>query len=204
MTEVQLRGEIGAPTLNFRAAQARFDAAFAFEEPIAVTLRNAADGRRMTRWLVAGQASPVFALRATDETPRSESQRQQSRAAILDYLRFGFEHILPRGLDHVLFVLGLYLGTKSLRSLLLLVTTFTLAHSVTLILSSFGAIRLRRASSNRPSRCQLRGSVSRISSSGTHNYAVSSWCSCSDCCMDWALPPRWPSWDCHKETLSRL
>ena len=142
MTEVQLRGEIGAPMQNFRAAQARFDAAFAFEEPIAVTLHNAADGRRMTRWLVAGQASPVFALHATDETPRSESQRQQSLAAILDYLRFGFEHILPRGLDHVLFVLGLYLGAKSLRSLLLLVTTFTVAHSVTLILSSFGAIRL--------------------------------------------------------------
>jgi hypothetical protein len=142
MTEVKLRGEIGAPMQNVRAAQARFDAAFAFEEPIAVTLRNAVDGRRMTRWLVAGQASPVFALHATDETPRSESQRQQSWAAILDYLRFGFEHILPRGLDHVLFVLGLYLGTKSLRSLLLLVTTFTVAHSVTLILASFGAIRL--------------------------------------------------------------
>jgi hypothetical protein len=142
MTEVKLRGEIGAPTQHFRAAQARFDTAFAFEEPIAVTLRNAVDGRRMTRWLVAGQASPVFALHATDETPRSESQRQQSWAAILDYLRFGFEHILPRGLDHVLFVLGLYLGTKSMRSLFLLVTIFTVAHSVTLILASFGAIRL--------------------------------------------------------------
>lgn len=142
MTEVRLRGALAAPTRGFQQTQARFDPAFGFEEPIAVTLQSVADNRRMTRWLVAGQVSPAFAL-DPDKAPRSTgAQRERSWATVLDYLRFGFEHILPRGLDHVLFVIGLYLGTRNLRALLVLVTSFTLAHSVTLILSSFGAVRL--------------------------------------------------------------
>lgn len=143
MTTVQLHGalESVAPQGSGQT-QTRFDPAFAFEEPIALTLRRAADNRRMTRWLVAGQSSPVFALDPSHAPSPTDAQRRQSWATVLEYLRFGFEHILPRGLDHVLFVIGLYLGTRNLRGLLVLVTSFTVAHSVTLLLSSFGAVRL--------------------------------------------------------------
>lgn len=142
MTAVELRGRLPAgATARPGSLQARFDPAFAFEEPIALTLQLGADGRRMTRWLVAGQLSPRFALQqpapGTDVAASEPAWRTLGQ-----YLAFGFAHILPGGLDHVLFVLGLYLGTRRLRTLLLLVTSFTLAHSATLILASFGAVRV--------------------------------------------------------------
>ncbi|MCV2882025.1 HupE/UreJ family protein [Actibacterium sp. XHP0104] len=52
------------------------------------------------------------------------------------YVVLGFEHILPKGLDHILFVLGLFLFSLQMRPLLLQVTAFTLAHTVTLALAS--------------------------------------------------------------------
>ena len=58
------------------------------------------------------------------------------------YLVLGYEHILPKGVDHILFVLGLFLLSTRLRALLLQVTAFTLAHSVTLALSIYGVISL--------------------------------------------------------------
>lgn len=58
------------------------------------------------------------------------------------YLRLGFEHILPKGLDHILFVLGLYLLSPHWKPLLAQVTMFTLAHSVTLALSSLEIVSL--------------------------------------------------------------
>lgn len=48
----------------------------------------------------------------------------------------GFEHIIPKGLDHILFVLGLFFFSLQFRSLLWQVTAFTLAHTVTLALAS--------------------------------------------------------------------
>jgi hydrogenase/urease accessory protein HupE len=48
----------------------------------------------------------------------------------------GLEHILT-GYDHLLFLLGLVLVGRPLRSLVAAVTAFTLAHSVTLALSAF-------------------------------------------------------------------
>jgi hydrogenase/urease accessory protein HupE len=51
-------------------------------------------------------------------------------------LRMGLEHILT-GYDHLLFLLGLVLVGRPLRSLVAAVTAFTLAHSVTLALSAF-------------------------------------------------------------------
>ncbi len=58
------------------------------------------------------------------------------------YFRLGFEHILPKGLDHILFVLGLFLLNQSWRALLLQVTAFTVAHSVTLALSMYHVVSL--------------------------------------------------------------
>lgn len=57
------------------------------------------------------------------------------------YLKLGVEHLLA-GYDHVLFVLGLLLLIKSTRSLLITITCFTLAHSVTLALSVLGWVQL--------------------------------------------------------------
>ena len=61
---------------------------------------------------------------------------------IRTYLKVGIQHIVPKGLDHILFVLGLFLSTTRLKPLLIQVTSFTVAHTVSLGLSMYGAISL--------------------------------------------------------------
>lgn len=60
------------------------------------------------------------------------AQPQSLGQNILAYLYLGFTHILPKGLDHILFILGLFLLSIRWRPLLLQVTAFTLAHTLTL------------------------------------------------------------------------
>jgi len=55
------------------------------------------------------------------------------------YLALGVEHILL-GVDHLLFVLALLLLVKGWRRLVGTLTTFTLAHSITLALASLGLV----------------------------------------------------------------
>lgn len=58
------------------------------------------------------------------------------------YTVLGFLHILPKGLDHILFVLGLFLLCNRRKPLLIMVTGFTVAHSLTLALSVMGVVQL--------------------------------------------------------------
>lgn len=57
--------------------------------------------------------------------------------AALRFVELGFLHILG-GTDHLLFILCLVIPFRRLRPLILLVTSFTVAHSITLIASAFG------------------------------------------------------------------
>lgn len=61
-------------------------------------------------------------------------------AGALGFFRLGVEHILE-GVDHVLFVFALILGGGRFRSLLIIVTAFTVAHSVTLALATLDLVR---------------------------------------------------------------
>jgi hypothetical protein len=56
------------------------------------------------------------------------------------YIVIGIRHILPAGLDHILFVLALVLGSASVRALVIQLSTFTVAHTVTLGLAAAGYI----------------------------------------------------------------
>ncbi|NNF23225.1 MAG: HupE/UreJ family protein [Rhodobacteraceae bacterium] len=58
------------------------------------------------------------------------------------YMKIGYEHIIPKGLDHILFVLGLFFLSLKLRPLLWQVTAFTVAHTVTLALGILGIVTL--------------------------------------------------------------
>tara|TARA_R110000737_G_scaffold328370_1_gene343027 strand:- start:2019 stop:3179 length:1161 start_codon:yes stop_codon:yes gene_type:complete len=60
----------------------------------------------------------------------------------VDYIYQGFVHILPRGADHMLFVLALLLFAKRRSSLIWQVSAFTLAHTITLALSIYGIVAL--------------------------------------------------------------
>jgi hypothetical protein len=57
--------------------------------------------------------------------------------AALRFVALGFGHILD-GIDHLLFLLGLVIPFRRLRPLVAIVTSFTVAHSVTLIASALG------------------------------------------------------------------
>jgi hypothetical protein len=69
-------------------------------------------------------------------------QTQTIGSVLWRYTILGYEHILPLGVDHILFVLGLFLLSTRWRPLLLQVTAFTIAHSVTLALSMYGVVSL--------------------------------------------------------------
>lgn len=56
------------------------------------------------------------------------------------YISIGVRHILPDGLDHILFVLALFLSSPRLRALVIQISTFTVAHTVTLGLAAAGVI----------------------------------------------------------------
>ena len=51
------------------------------------------------------------------------------------YLKLGYQHIIPTGADHILFVAGLCLLSTKFKTILWQATAFTVAHSVTLALS---------------------------------------------------------------------
>jgi hypothetical protein len=75
----------------------------------------------------------------------SEVSPQSAWSVFRNYVVVGFEHIVPKGLDHILFVVGLFLLSPGLKPLLWQVTSFTLAHSVTLALGALGAIQISPA-----------------------------------------------------------
>jgi uncharacterized membrane-anchored protein YitT (DUF2179 family) len=59
--------------------------------------------------------------------------------AALGFIKLGFLHILD-GTDHLLFLLCLVIPLRRLRPLLLVITAFTVAHSITLIGSAYGIV----------------------------------------------------------------
>jgi hydrogenase/urease accessory protein HupE len=58
------------------------------------------------------------------------------------YLALGYTHILPKGLDHILFVLGIFLLSRKVKPVLAQVTAFTVAHTLTLALTIYGVVSL--------------------------------------------------------------
>lgn len=81
-------------------------------------------------------SKPAHDLPSANTTPDSSGMHWW------DLLSLGFFHIIPEGLDHILFVVCLFLLSHKLKPLLMQITAFTLAHSVTLGLAMAGWILL--------------------------------------------------------------
>jgi len=75
-------------------------------------------------------AIPLFA-----HTVNYDMELKPTHNVISYYIGLGFEHILPYGIDHILFVLCLFLLEPKLKSVILQASCFTVAHTITLILS---------------------------------------------------------------------
>ncbi len=81
-------------------------------------------------------------LRLTPDQPSyTFTITPSSWQTIQSYTMFGVEHILE-GYDHLLFVLCLLIIASNLKKLLWAITGFTLAHSITLIISTLEIIRI--------------------------------------------------------------
>ena len=117
----------GARELTFRAPTKYKTVSLQIVSPTQATPFNAL--------LEPNQASQPFPLVKTDGPISQEG-------VFTSYLKLGFTHIVPKGLDHILFVLGLFLLSTRWRPLLYQVTAFTVAHSVTLALSMQGVFSL--------------------------------------------------------------
>ena len=124
---MRLTGPVPAGTRTFQFAYALV------EDPYPLTI-SPPRGDPVTRWLTAFELSEAFSIVALRPMTRLQVSRQ--------YLALGFTHILPKGLDHILFVIGLFLLSTKLKPLLLQVTAFTVAHTLTLGLTIYGVFSL--------------------------------------------------------------
>jgi hydrogenase/urease accessory protein HupE len=129
---VRLSGTIPADARHFTW---RYSWTFA---SYALSLQSGGASQPTTEWLEGGEQSTPFAV----ATP---APGQGRLGTAWQYLVLGFTHILPHGLDHMLFVIGIFLFSNRLRSVLAQVTAFTVAHSVTLGLSLYGLITVSPA-----------------------------------------------------------
>lgn len=55
-----------------------------------------------------------------------------------DYLKIGFQHVIPLGYDHILFIISLFFFNSKLKTAIIQCSVFTLAHSLTLALVALG------------------------------------------------------------------
>lgn len=85
------------------------------------------------QWIRQDKESSPFQLTEIINTPSSIS-------IFFDFMKSGFLHIIPNGLDHILFILSLFLFSNKLKTLIWQISMFTIAHTLTLSLSIFGLI----------------------------------------------------------------
>jgi len=87
------------------------------------------------QWIRDDSVSQNFSLQEVFTEARTSD-------IIIEYVLAGFDHIIPKGLDHILFILGIFLLGMQLKPIVMQATMFTLAHSITLSLSMLGIFSL--------------------------------------------------------------
>lgn len=78
----------------------------------------------------------------TDPVALGGGNEMSAGEAFVRFIPVGVEHIVPLGLDHILFVLGLFFLSTQIRPLLWQITAFTAAHTVTLALATMGYVNI--------------------------------------------------------------
>jgi hydrogenase/urease accessory protein HupE len=84
-------------------------------------------------------------LQSGTESDRIFFNENNFRSMFVSFTKFfvlGIQHIIPKGLDHILFIFGLFLFSSSLNKLIKQITIFTIAHSITLIFVSLSLIKI--------------------------------------------------------------
>ena len=99
-----------------------------------IVLRDQGGENSFTQYLQPGEKSAEISI--------SEKESSNFSEVFLEYIPVGFTHIIPKGLDHILFIVGIFFLSIKLSSLFLQITIFTLAHSVTLAMASLGLVNI--------------------------------------------------------------
>lgn len=92
-----------------------------------------------TKTIVTYDGNAASGSTALDADHPSFSTDQPALEGYWEFFTSGAEHLYG-GIDHILFLLALIAGSRRLREVVLVATTFTLAHSVTLILAALGVV----------------------------------------------------------------
>ena len=77
----------------------------------------------------------VGVLQVQAHTINYALEKAPTQDVVSFYLKLGYQHIIPEGFDHILFVVGLCLLSRKVKVILWQATAFTVAHSITLALS---------------------------------------------------------------------
>ncbi len=70
-----------------------------------------------------------------------ELEQMSTDVVFWKYMLTGFEHIIPLGFDHILFIACVFFLNTDLKKVIIQASMFTLAHSITLGLAMYGIIR---------------------------------------------------------------
>ena len=87
---------------------------------------------------LVNQTQSTEKLSGDSLNPPVKSDSHHSLSTLLSFARQGFLHVLPLGVDHILFVLGIFLLSRKWKPLLYQVSAFTLAHTLTLGMATVG------------------------------------------------------------------
>jgi len=109
-----------------------------------LTLAARESGWTRTAALKANQTFGIDLADIRSAGTRGASRETDGSAwsVLFRFIGLGFTHIIPLGIDHILFVIGLFLLAPGIKPLLKQVTAFTLAHSMTLALAMLGIVSL--------------------------------------------------------------
>lgn len=88
----------------------------------------------------SGMSGILLDVKASEISSNRNETRPSKQTQVESWIVSGFRHVIPMGLDHILFILGLFLLAPRLKPLLGQSLLFTLAHSITLALVIFGVI----------------------------------------------------------------
>ncbi len=95
---------------------------------------NKKEDELVTEYLQSGIESSQFSFK--------ENNFSKTFNSFVKFFVLGIQHIIPKGLDHILFIFGLFLFSSSLKKLISQITIFTIAHSITLIFVSLSLMRI--------------------------------------------------------------
>ncbi len=95
---------------------------------------NKLEDELVTEYLQSGIESNQFSFK--------ENISSKTFNSFTKFFILGVQHIIPKGLDHILFIFGLFLFSSSINKLIKQITIFTIAHSITLIFVSLSLIKI--------------------------------------------------------------